>query len=315
MAPPANTRSVRAKSYECGIVALMLLALSAAARAADPPPPVTSAASANAAYAARQWAACAARFQALAEQTSGPHARDALYNAACCYARDGNRGRAFAMVDAAIAAGFLDVDGLVGDTDLDALHAEPRWAAMVRTLRARVDALNRSLKAPDLRRRLLEMVEEDQRARDAWAAAKREESAWQALASKVAAVDAKNTAALRAAIANWDWPAKGIVGEDGAHAAWLLAQHADRDLPLQKEVLAKMKPLVRRGRVSAADYAYLYDRVAVAEHRRQRYGTQFDGTEPLPIEDPEHVDARRRAVGLSTLSDYRKQILDMYSPH
>jgi hypothetical protein len=293
----------------------MLVAFPGTVRAADPPPPVVSAASANAAYAAKLWAACAARFQALAEQTSGAHARDALYNAACCHARDGNRDRAFAMLDAAIAAGLRDVDGLVSDTDLASLHAEPRWAATVRQLRARVDAWEKSLKAPDLRRRLLEMAEEDQRVRSAWLAAKREDPAWQALASKVAAVDAKNSGALRAAIAKWDWPANDVVGEDGAHAAWLLAQHADRDLPLQKQVLAKMEPLVQRGLVSASDYAYLYDRVAVAEHHRQRYGTQFDGTEPLPIEDPDHVDARRRAVGLSTLSDYRKQIVDMYGPH
>jgi len=45
----------------------------------------------------------------------------------------------------------------------------------------------------------------------------------------------------------------------------------------------------------------------------QRYGTQFDWDargemNPLPIEDPEGVDARRRAVGLPPLADKLREI-------
>jgi hypothetical protein len=36
----------------------------------------------------------------------------------------------------------------------------------------------------------------------------------------------------------------------------------------------------------------------------QVYGTQFMNDKLVPIEDPRHVDERRKAVGLGPLSDY-----------
>jgi hypothetical protein len=260
----------------------------------------------TAAYAAKQWASYAAQWEAIGKRASGGKAADALYSAACCQARDGKSDLAFAKLDAAIAAGLRDDEMVEHDQDLTGLHRDPRWTKSIQSMRARIAAWEASLKAPRLRRELLAMAAEDQAARDAWVAKKPTEPGWKDLFAKVVAVDKKNTAALRAAMTEYGWPAIDIVGEDGAHAAWLLVQHADRDLPLQKDVLARMKPLVDRGQVLAKEYAYLYDRVAIAEHRKQRYGTQFDGAEPFPIEDAAHVDDRRRAVGLSTLAEYRK---------
>jgi hypothetical protein len=161
-----------------------------------------------------------------------------------------------------------------------------------------------TVKAPELRRQLLAMAEEDQAARGAWIEATDRNDP--KLGERITAADRKSTAALHAAIATWGWPHEEIVGEDGAHAAWLLAQHADLDVPLQKQ------PLVGQGLVSPADYAYLYDRVAVNEQRPQRYGTQLDGAEPRPIEDAAHVDERRRAVGLGTMAEYREQMREVY---
>jgi hypothetical protein len=96
---------------------------------------------------------------------------------------------------------------------------------------------------------------------------------------------------------------------------WLLVQHADADLGFPKQCLALLEPLVKIQEVSEINYAYLYDRVAVAEHRPQRWGTQFgsDG-EPQPIEDAANVDARRKAVGLGTMDEYRQKMRAMYGP-
>jgi hypothetical protein len=285
---------------------LLMAAFVRVSRAQDSSGAAASEATANAAYASKQWASCAAQWEAIGKRASGAKAADALYNAACCHARDGKSDLAFDKLDAAIAAGLRDDEGVEHDQDLAGLHRDQRWTKSLQSLRARIAAWESSLKAPRLRRQLLAMAAEDQAARAAWLAKKPSEPGWKELSAKVAVVDKKNTVALRAAMTEYGWPANDIVGEDGARAAWLLAQHADRDLPLQREVLARMKPLVERGQVSATDYAYLYDRVAVAEHRKQRYGTQFDGSEPFPIEDAAHVDERRRAVGLSTLAEYRK---------
>ena len=116
-------------------------------------------------------------------------------------------------------------------------------------------------------------------------------------------------------VAKYGWPGKSLVGEDGANAAWLLVQHADKDLSFQKDVLAKMEPMVKTQEVSAIDFGYLWDRVAVAEHRPQRYGTQFDEKqEPRPIEDEAHVDERRASIGLPSMAEYREQMRKMYGP-
>lgn len=110
-------------------------------------------------------------------------------------------------------------------------------------------------------------------------------------------------------IAHRAWPRISVEGERAANAAWLIAQHADHDVALQKVALAAMEPLLAAGDVDATDYAYLYDRVAVNEGRPQRYGSQghCDGAgqwRPRPIEDEADVQARRNAIDLGSLEAY-----------
>jgi hypothetical protein len=259
------------------------------------------------AYRAKEWETCAERFTEVARRAPAGQQQGALYNAACCHALAGAADLAFAALDAAIADGWSDVDHVQADPDLVTLHADPRWGKAVAAVDARLAA---SMKAPQLRRELLAMVEVDQAARKAWI----EQMDDPELAARVEAIDRKNTAALEAAIATYGWPGKSVVGDEGAAAAWLLVQHADRNPKLQKDVLAMMEPLVERGEVAAQHYAYLYDRVAVAEERPQRYGTQFKDRAPFPIEDEAHVDARRKAIGLGTMAEYTKGIIEMYGP-
>ena len=62
------------------------------------------------------------------------------------------------------------------------------------------------------------------------------------------------------------------------------------------------------GEASARDQAYLEDRVRIFSGQPQLYGTQFmydkDELKPQPIEDPEHLDERRAAVGLGPFAEY-----------
>ncbi|MFI6797222.1 hypothetical protein [Streptosporangium canum] len=52
-------------------------------------------------------------------------------------------------------------------------------------------------------------------------------------------------------IAERGWPGKDMVGETGADAAWLLAQHADQDPQLQRDCLPLLQAAGRRGSGSA----------------------------------------------------------------
>ncbi|MCG6499944.1 DUF6624 domain-containing protein [Kitasatospora sp. A2-31] len=108
------------------------------------------------------------------------------------------------------------------------------------------------------------------------------------------------------------WPTAERVGEDAARAAWLIAQHADRQLDVQRRALRLMEQAVADGAASPRDLAFLRDRTLVNEGRKQIYGTQIagvkDGTPtPWPCEEPEHMDERRAEVGIPPFAEYIAQ--------
>lgn len=117
-----------------------------------------------------------------------------------------------------------------------------------------------------------------------------------------------NTAWLGGVIQEWGWPGRSLVGDDGADAAWLLAQHSDHDPAFQRTCLDLVAAAADRGDASQSNLAYLTDRVLLKERGMQVYGTQFtsglSGPEPQPIEDPDGVDERRAAMGLGPLAEY-----------
>lgn len=131
-------------------------------------------------------------------------------------------------------------------------------------------------------------------------------------------IDKRNTAWLKEVIERKGWPGKSLVGADGANAAWLLVQHADRDRAFQKHCLPLLAEAVKKGEATGAQLAYLTDRVRVGAGQKQVYGTQFHTVggklEPQPIEDEANVDKRRQEVGLPTLAEYRKQMERTYRP-
>ncbi len=131
-------------------------------------------------------------------------------------------------------------------------------------------------------------------------------------------VDADNLAWLKNVVAQVGWPGRSMAGEDGAHAAWLLAQHADRDPSFQRKCLDLMTKAVERGEASRPEVACLTDRVLLAEGHQQEYGTQMTGRKegwvPNRLRDPERVDERRAAMSLGPLAEYIADMERAYSP-
>ena len=259
--------------------------------------------SAEAAYDRGSWAECASQWMYVAERATGDAKAGALYDAACCYALDGRGELAISTLEASLAAGYWDAEHLVVDDDLASVHAHAKWAAIEGKVKEQEAAFEATLADPALRRQLLALAARDLKERPA--ASGGDKVAIEALA----AVDREAVARMKEAVAKHGWPGKSIVGADGANAAWLLVQHADSELAFQKECVAKMEPLVAQGEVTGKEFAYLWDRVAVSEGKPQRYGTQFDGGDSLhPLEDPQNVDARRKALGLEPLADYKAYV-------
>ncbi|MBA9006662.1 MULTISPECIES: DUF6624 domain-containing protein [Thermomonospora] len=105
------------------------------------------------------------------------------------------------------------------------------------------------------------------------------------------------------------WPVADEVGAEAARAAWLIAQHADRQLEVQRRALRLMERAVAEGRAGVRELAFLRDRVRVNEGRPQLYGTQIAGVRdgapvPWPCEDPERMDARRAEVGILPFAEH-----------
>lgn len=73
------------------------------------------------------------------------------------------------------------------------------------------------------------------------------------------------------------WPTAELVGEEAARAAWLIAQHADRQLDVQRRALRLLEAAVAEGRAGTRQPAFLKDRTLVNEGREQIYGTQIAG--------------------------------------
>ena len=162
----------------------------------------------------------------------------------------------------------------------------------------------------ELRQELLARAEEDQRVRRLAAPPKGqyEFRLPDDVAEEWRRVDTENTRWLADLVATRGWPGQTMAGEDGAEAAWLLAQHADGDPELQRAFLEALRGAVASGDASPGNLAYLEDRVRVHDGRPQLYGTQFtvaDGElQPSPIEDPQRLDERRAAAGLDTFAAY-----------
>lgn len=123
-------------------------------------------------------------------------------------------------------------------------------------------------------------------------------------------LDALHEKRMREIIAEFGWPGRSLVGADGSNQAWLIVQHCS--LSLQEECLPILERSVAAKEATAQNYAYLLDRVRMHQGKPQVYGTQYRDDELYQLEDPEHVDERRRSVGLGSLAEYEKILRDMY---
>ena len=115
---------------------------------------------------------------------------------------------------------------------------------------------------------------------------------------------------LAAIIADCGWPGRSLVGEDGADAAWLIAQHADRHQEQRRTWVPALREAVTRGEADGRHLARLVDRVAMLDDQPQLYGTycRLDDRGEIVWDVPvdgslSEIDERRGALGLPPLLD------------
>lgn len=126
-------------------------------------------------------------------------------------------------------------------------------------------------------------------------------------------IDQANTEKLKKIIQRYGWPTTALVGRRGSHAAWLIAQHADRDVRFQEKCLRLMEVAHKKcpDYVEKADIAFLTDRVRVNRGKPQLFGTQFyfkkNGNLALrPVYPKRGLEKRRKDYNLPPLKEYLK---------
>lgn len=132
-------------------------------------------------------------------------------------------------------------------------------------------------------------------------------AAQKAMWAPIEAADDANQQELLKMIPPEGWFLRSRYGARAASAAFHIVQHSDTDL--WRRFVPVLEPLVATGEIDGQSYGMMYDRLALAEGRPQRYGSQMTCKASKwvvnTLEAPETVDVRRKAMGFpQTLAEY-----------
>jgi hypothetical protein len=233
-----------------------------------------------------------------------------LYNAAVCNTLNGNFEKAFALLKKGIETG-INVSKLKIDPDLDPLHQQRGWKKLLKKATKAQHKEFEKTRFPEEAKRLAELWEKDQYYRFRLGAAYERNDTAEANQTwkKLKPVDSVNLKQLEAIMDRIGWPTASKVGKRGASTAFLVIDHAPR------EIMEKYFPLLedaaKKGEASLPDYATMRDRILTNRGKKQIYGTQKYWSDKenkfvfFPIEDEKNVNARRKEVGLAALKEFQ----------
>jgi hypothetical protein len=134
----------------------------------------------------------------------------------------------------------------------------------------------------------------------------------QHLAGWMITTDSSDLRRVRAIIRRYGYPGKKLVGTPTNEAAFYVLQHSNS--------IAQYLPLVKRaaeqGELPFRLYAMMLDRQLMYTGKPQVYGTQgrnYNGQAYFiwPIEDPTHVNERRKTAGFEQTVEQNAQRLDI----
>ncbi|MBP6390976.1 MAG: hypothetical protein KA175_10340 [Flavobacteriales bacterium] len=263
-------------------------------------------------YEKKAYRASAERYSAAFEVLGWKgEARD-RYNAACSWALAGVPDSAFfQLFRLAEKVNYTNLPHITTDTDLDTLHPDVRWERLIALVRANKEKAEVNLDRP-LAALLDSIVNEDQHYRHRIDEVEqqhgRDSQEIKALWRTISEKDSSNVIVVSKILDERGWLGADIVGQRGNQALFLVVQHAD--ITVQEKYLPMMRDAVKKGNATASSLALLEDRVALEQGRRQIYGSQIgrdketDTFYVSPLEDPDHVDERRKEVGLEPIADY-----------
>jgi hypothetical protein len=154
---------------------------------------------------------------------------------------------------------------------------------------------------PALQSEFIGMAARDQAARKKWDPADSEPI-------DVESIDHDNVLLLKHILTQDGFPTARLVGYNGVASVWLVLQHSDSDLGLQRYWLPTITSRARAGELSYQELALFTDRVLLGSGKKQRYGSQTTVENGrfvvLPLERPSKLDQRRKSMHMIPESDY-----------
>ncbi|MFA6150565.1 MAG: DUF6624 domain-containing protein [Chitinophagaceae bacterium] len=234
-----------------------------------------------------------------------------VYNLACAYAQGRMPDKAYRFLN--LAVNLNTTEAALCDPDFLPLKKDKRWEDFEKNLVAQIQKkYEHPIGDEEYARKLWRMKARDQALyTDIQLAEKkihRNSSIVYALWDVKENYNQQNQLQLEALIAKKGWPKISQVGAEGGSAAFLIIQHSD--LEKQKKYLPLIKKLCEEKEAYWGSYALMYDRIQVAEHKPQRYGSQviFNNNtnkyELSPMEDESKTDEWRKEIGMQALADY-----------
>jgi hypothetical protein len=132
---------------------------------------------------------------------------------------------------------------------------------------------------------------------------------------KMAQTDREHAAVLEEIFAKYGVPTYRTVGPRAASDFVTMIQHQSPEF--RRKVLPGLKANVDVGQADPGSYATVFDRSQTDAGKKQMYGqnltcdTQNPKLHTGPIEDEDHVDERRAAIGLMRLELYAQLVVAM----
>jgi len=273
-------------------------------------------------YRAKNFKEASATYNAAFAAFKGKGFVNDRYKAACAYARIGNIDSSYYnLFRIANKGGWSEYEFLVSDSDLIALHGDPRWNKLVNTVRKNKAAVEAHLNQP-LSQELEKIFDDDQKYRllvdSAEKISGKDSPQLDSLRKMIRTQDAKNLSRVTDLIDKYGWLGVDDVGRKGHQAQFLVIQHSD--LETRKKYLPVMREAMERAKAAPSEVALLEDKILLDETGKQLYGSQvkFNSSnntyELYPITDESLVNDRREEMGLSPLEDYLRQWGIQYTP-
>ncbi|WP_125723161.1 DUF6624 domain-containing protein [Flavobacterium ustbae] len=234
-----------------------------------------------------------------------------FYNAACSASMAEENKKAFKWLNLSIDKGYENMAHIRIDNDLKRLHSEKEWKKTIEKLQKKLDIIGANYDKV-LEKQLAEIYIEDQEIRGEFMNVYRKPNADKKKIDSIGKImgtkDSINLIKVMKILDERGWLGKNVVGEQGNKTLFLVIQHAD--LEYQQKYLPMMREAAKIGNADPGNLAYLEDRVALREGKKQIYGSQSSMNKKTnkiriaPMIDPDNVDKRRAEVGLGTMAEY-----------